>query len=185
MYKIKLSKLGYPCSGRGPHAARFKDHLIEHLPEWASYTQGRDVFISYKEKVGAVLEQRYYCSQIDQDEAKLLIHAATILRKRILCQQEPFNGSFSHKCLRSPIEEILLSFINVILQGHKANINEHSKEQFKSDAKLNTRTKIACTLCHLLIFNTVKYASSSDNTQIRHISDRETPFPLYYGIKLH
>ena len=36
-----------------------------------------------------------------------------------------------------------------------------------------------------MIFNTVKYASSSDNTVIRHSKDRKTPFPLYHGIKLH
>ena len=31
----------------------------------------------------------------------------------------------------------------------------------------------------------MKYASSSDNTVIRHSKDLETPFPLYHGIKLH
>lgn len=185
MYKIMMSDLGHPCSGREPHATRFKDHLLEHLPEWASYAQGRDVFISHKAKVGAVLEQSYHSSQIDQDEAVLVIHAAMVLRKRILQKQEPFNGSFSPQCLRSPIEETLLSFINVFLQGPKGNIDKHSREQSNSDAELGTRAKIACTLCQLLIFNTVKYASSSDSTQIRHSRDREMPFPLYHGIKLH
>ena len=135
--------------------------------------------------MGAVLAQTYHSSQIDQDEALVLIRAAMVLRKRILVKQEPFNGSFSSDCLSSPVEETVLNFMNVVLQGPKGNIDNSSRGSSGSDAALGTRTKIACTLSQLLIYNTVKYASSSDNTVIRHSKERETPFPLYHGIKLH
>ena len=185
LYKTMMSDIGRPCSGREPHSTRFKDHLLRHLPEWTEFAQGRDVFISHKVMVGTVLAQTHQSSHIDQDEALLLIRAAMALRKRTLKKQEPFSGSFSPDCLSSPVEETVLSFVNVVLQGPKATIDHSSRVQSGSDAALGTRAKIACTLSQLLIFNTVKYAYSSDNTVIRNSKDRETPFPLYHGIKLH
>jgi len=181
-YQTMMSDMGRPCSGREPHATRFKDHLLHNLPEWAELAEGRDVFISHKSTVGAVLAHTYHSSQIDQDEALLLIRAAMALRKRILLKQDTFNGSFSPNCLSSPVEETVLSFVNVVLQGSKGAVGHSSRIQSDSDAALGTRAKIACTLSQLLIFNTVKYASSSDNTVIRHSKERETPFPLYHGI---
>ena len=99
------------------------------------------------------------------------------LRKRILKKQEPIIGSFSPDCLSSPVEETVLSFGNVVLQGPKSTIDYSGRVQSGSDAALGTRAKIACTLSQLLIFNTVKHASSSDNTVIRHNKDRVKPKP--------
>ena len=107
------------------------------------------------------------------------------LRKKIIKKQEPLSGSFSPDCLSSPVEETVLSLVNVVLRGPKSTIDHSSRVQSGSDAALGTRANIACPLSQLLIFNTVKYASSSDNTVTRHSNDRETPFPLYHGIKLH
>ena len=80
---------------------------------------------------------------------------------------------------------MVLSFVNVVLQGPKGNTAQSDRNQSDNDAAVGTRAKIACTISQLLTFNTVKYASSSDSTLIRHSKDRETPFPLYHGIKLH
>lgn len=76
-----------------------------------------DVFISHKVMVGAVLTQTFYSSQIDQDEDLLLIWSAMALIKRNLMKQDPFNSSFSLRSLISPVEETVLSFVNVVLHG--------------------------------------------------------------------
>jgi hypothetical protein len=89
--------------------------------------------------VGTVLAQTYHFSYIDQDEALLLIRAAMALRKRILKKQELFSGSFSPDCLSSPVEETVLSFVNVVLQGPKSTIDHSSRVQSGSDAALGTR----------------------------------------------
>ena len=73
----------------------------------------------------------------------------------------------------------------MVLQGPKSTIDHSSRVISGSGAALGTRAMIACTISQLLISNTVKYASSSDNTVIHYTKDREIPFPLYHGIKLH
>ena len=185
LYKAMMSEMGRPCSGREPHATRFKDNMLHHLPDWAEFSQGRDIFISHKATVGTVLAQTYHSAIIDQDEALLLVRAAMAIRKRILVKYAPFNGSFSPYCLSEPVDETVLSFVNVVLQGPKGTIHHSRRVQAGSDAGLDTRAKIACTISQLLTYNTVKYASSSDSTAIRHSKERGTPFPLYHGIKLH
>ena len=172
-------------SGRKLHATRFKDNMLYHLPEWAKFSQGRDIFISHKATVGTVLAETYHAANIDQDEALLLVRAAMAIRKCILAKHAPFNGSFSPHCLTEPVDEKVLSFVNVVLQGPKGTIDNSSQVQAGSDAGLGTSAKIACTISQLLTYNTVKYASSSDSTAIRHSKERETQFTLYHGIKLH
>ena len=184
LYKAMMSEMGGPCSGREPHATRFKGNMLHHLPDWAEFSQGRDIFISHKATVGTVLAQTYHSAIIDQDEVLLLVRAAMAIRKRILVKYAPFNGSFSPYCLSEPLDETVLSFVNVVFQGPKG-IHHSRRVQTGSDAGLDTRAKIACTISQLLTYNTVKYASSSDSTAIRHSKERETPFPLYHGIKLH
>ena len=184
LYKAMMSEMGGPCSGREPHATRYKGNMLHHLPDWAEFSQGRDIFISHKATVGTVLAQTYHSAIIDHDEALFLVRAAMAIRKRILVKYAPFNGSFSPYCLSEPLDETVLSFVNVVLQGPKG-IHHSRRVQTGSDAGLDTRAKIACTISQLLTYNTVKYASSSDSTAIRHSKERGTPFPLYHGIKLH
>ena len=151
MYQKMMSDLGRPCSGREPHATRFKEHMLLHLPDWDTFNQGRDVYLSHRETVGNVLAEAYKSSQIDQDEALLLIRAAIFLRKCILTKQDTFKGSFSANCLTSPVDEAVLSFMNVVLQGPKGNLDNYRSAHDRSDASLGARAKIACTL---------KYAST-------------------------
>ena len=145
----------------------------------------RDVFLSHSDTVGEVLAQSLHQSGISQDDALLLMRAAGVLRKHVLVKQDPFTGSFSSHCLTGPVPEPLLTFMKVLLQGPKANI-EGSVESGESDAGMDQRSKVACGLCQLITYNTVKYAMSSPTAiQIRHTRDRDTPLPLYTGIKVH
>ena len=54
------------------------------------------------------------------------------------------------------------------------------------DANLDPRDKIACNISQLLIFNAVKGTYHTVNTPAaRHSNERETPFSLYRGLRLH
>ena len=114
-----------------------------------------------------------------------MIRAAEVLRKHVLVKQDPFTGAFPPDCLSKPVPAPLLTFMNVLLQGPKGNI-ERSSHTGGVDAGMNQRCKVACGLSQLIIYNMVKTATSSEKAvQIRHRRERETPFPLYVGIKLH
>ena len=143
LYKTMMSEMGRPCSGREPHATRFKDNMLHHLPDWAEFSQGRDIFISHKAMVGTVLAQTYHSTNINQDEALLLVRTAMAIRKRILVKHAPFNGSFSPHCLTEPVNKPVLSFVNVVLQGPKGTIDHSSRVQAGSNAGLGTRAKIS------------------------------------------
>ena len=57
------------------------------------------------------------------------------------------------------------------------------------DANLDPRDKIACNISQLLIFNAVKgtyqYYHTVNTPAVRHSNERETPFSLYRGLRLH
>ena len=89
-----------------------------------------------------MLAQSLHQSGISQDDASLLMRAAGVLRKHVLVKQDPFTGSFSSHCLTGPVLEPLLTFMKVLLQGPKANI-EGSMESGESDAGIDQRSKVA------------------------------------------
>ena len=84
----------------GSHIPQFKEHLLNLLPEWAEFSQGKEIYISNKTKVADLLAKAHDY-QIGQSDALLLMRAAVILRKCCLQKQKPFNGSFSPDCLTS------------------------------------------------------------------------------------
>ena len=105
-----------------------------------------------------------------------------ILREHALVKQYPFFGRFVSDCFSRPVPEPLLTFMDVLLQGPKVNIEGPQKY----DAGMDQGSKVACGICQLIIYNMVKYTSSSDTVvQMWHRRDQETPFPLYIGIKMH
>ena len=116
LYKDKLEELGRPCPDI--NATRFKDHLLSSLPTgWHSYTKGRDVFLSHSSTVGEALAQSFEQSEINQDDALLLMRATAVLWRHILVKQNRFMGSFPSDYLTVPVPEPLLSFMLVLLQG--------------------------------------------------------------------
>ena len=184
LYKNKMNELGRIF----PHlnATRFKQHLLQHLPHgWASFSRGRDVYLTHSDTVSEALAQSSKQSEINQDEALILMRAAGVLRKHVLVKQDPFTGAFLPDCASKLVPDPLLTFMNVLLQGPKGNI-ERSSHTGEGDAGMDQRCKVACGLSQLIIYNMVKTTSSSEKAvQMRHRRERETPFPLYIGIKLH
>ncbi|KAL8561604.1 hypothetical protein ACOMHN_024839 [Nucella lapillus] len=111
------------------------------------------------------------------------MRAAVMMHKFCLQSQEPFDGSFPPNCLTASVNEEMRSFFNVVLRGPSAL---HGREKIGGDANLDAREKIACNISQLLIYNTSKGTHHAVKTAaVRHNKERETPFPLYHGLKLH
>ena len=183
MYRTLMEEQGSPChDSRQPHSTRFKEHVLNLLPEWSEYSQGKEIFISNKSKVADLLAKAHD-SQIGQGDALMLMRAAVILRKCCLHKQEPFSGTFSPDCLISPVPQELRSFVNIILQGPSI-LREHGNVE--ADEPLHGRDKVACTISQLLMYNTYggTHHATKTNT-IRHVKERETPLLLYQGLKMH
>ncbi|KAL8558995.1 hypothetical protein ACOMHN_039751 [Nucella lapillus] len=187
MYQKLMSDQGHPCRDKKePHSTRFKDHLLNFLPEWAEFSQGnkgrKDIYISHKLKVAHELA-RTYMSHNGQEDALIFMRAAVMMHKFCLQSQEPFDGSFPPNCLTASVNEEMRSFFNVVLRGPSAL---HGREKIGGDANLDAREKIACNISQLLIYNTSKGTHHAVKTAaVRHNKERETPFPLYHGFKLH
>lgn len=183
MYRTLMEEQGSPClDTREPHSTRFKDHLLDHLPEWGEFAQGKEIYISNSTKV-ADLVAKAHDTLLDQDDALLLMRAAVILRKRCLLKQKSFNGSFSSDCLTAPVPEELRSFMNVILQGPSILRDQRNIEM---DNHVQGRTRIACAISQIVIYNTYHGTHHVSKTStIRHRVEHETPFVLYKGLKMH
>jgi hypothetical protein len=58
LYDRRLEQLGSEWSGTYVHGVRFKEHLLKKLgPEWAAFSEGRDIYIAHKKTVGAAVAQ--------------------------------------------------------------------------------------------------------------------------------
>ncbi|KAF5301239.1 hypothetical protein FQA39_LY10825 [Lamprigera yunnana] len=90
------------------HSARCKEHLLKKLEsDWYSFNDGKEVYISHKKTIGAALADTAR-TQVTEDEADKIVDVAVLLRKYILFQQMPFNGSFSSGCLSEPVAKLPL-----------------------------------------------------------------------------
>lgn len=178
MYENHLQHLGSEWIGVAVHKTRFKTHLLEKLgSEWSAYSQGRDVYISHTKSVGKAVAETV-TSKVTDDEAQKIVEVALLLRRYTLLQQLPFNGSFSSVCLSEPVAKPLLMFLDTLLQGTSS-----LAEGDEDTETVNAKVRVACTISQLICSNTTKRATSAVSLYQR--KDRETPFPLYLGLKLH
>ena len=58
--------------------------------------------------MGKILSEANTNQNLKQDDALLLMNAASLLRKKSIVIQEPFTGSFDENCLSHPVPEVLL-----------------------------------------------------------------------------
>ena len=101
------------------HQKRFKENILEKLgPDWSEYSDGHDVYVSHNKKIGAALAQNVNL-QMSEDEAKKIIHVGIMLRRFILLQHMPFDGSFNSSCLSEPVAKPLLTLLEVSYSNQK------------------------------------------------------------------
>ena len=70
-----------------------------------------------------------------------------------------------------------------MLRGTSAS---YGREKIGRDVNLDAREKIVCKISQLPIYNTSKGTHHAVKTAaINHNKERETPYPLYHGPKMH
>lgn len=177
LYHRRLEQLGSNWNEKCVHSGRLKDHLLKKLgPDWSAFSEGRNVYICHKKTAGAAVA-RTSCLQVTEEEAKSIVEVGLMLRKYILLQQMPFNGSFRSNCLTEPVAKPLLALLDVLIQGSSA-VDQTEENQ----VTINARTRVACTLSQLICSNAARQSTHALTLYQR--KERETPFPLYVGLKL-
>ena len=140
------------------NSTRFKEHLLQKLgDEWQSFQQSKFVILSPKSSTGEVLMD-HLKKDLSEEEAKMIIEVSLLLRKYVLQSQPTFSGYFSENCLLEPVPSPLLTMIRVLLE-------------------------VALTLSQLIISNSV-VRGRKDTENLYQVQERETPVPLYFGLKL-
>ena len=91
--------------------------------------------------------------------------------------QAPFTGSFSPNCLSEPVPNSLLTLLRVLLEG------AGGMDVAGNTEKVTARIRVALALSQLVISNAVNESSNAQH--LYQVRKRETPFPLYVGLKLH
>jgi hypothetical protein len=167
--KVKLSEQE---GAAAIHSTRFRDQILKRLgPEWTAHKDGNKTIIAREKSVGDALFQ----SWLSDSEAENIVSVGVLLRKYVLQSQPCFTGSFCDRPLSNIVPAPLLTLVDVLLEGPDAiKKNDQSNE--------TSKLKIASLISQLIVSNSSK---SSGALVQRNAKDRETPFPLYVGLKLH
>ena len=112
---------------------------------------------------------------LSETEAEKIVSVGVLLRKFVLKQQPQFKGSFGDEAATDPVLPPLLTLIDVLLEGPDAISERRDNER--------ARMKVAYLISQLIITNSSR--RSSDASLLYQMKERETPFPLYIGLKLH
>jgi hypothetical protein len=143
-----------------------------HFPDLREPTEGRDTLLAFNDDVGKVL--RKILSEECDDNGVHLAKAAEIVRKEMLKIRAAFNGSFTAQCQKESVPESLLSLVQMILHGPSITKQSQNFSQGQS----------ALSIAQILLYNSQSQRSSAQNT-LYHSRDRETPLPIYLGLKVH
>ena len=173
LYTNRLGQLGVEVAVR-INSKYLKNRILIHLPHMKAYKEGRDVFLAYEDDVGSVLREGY---QTDQDEQSvMMIKLADMIRQDIFTHKTTFSGKFDHNSQVESVPRSLLSLVNVLING--SNITDQTHNTNVSQPVLS--------IAQLLVYNCIKRRRDCGKTpQMYHSKDRETPLPVYVGLKAH
>lgn len=175
LYKTRLEQLGVDNEGR-VHTSRLKLRLLSVFPDLKAHLQGRSVMLTFDDDIGSAL--RKACDHDSDHDAMHLARAAKVVRREMFNRNFSFNGSFREESQQSVVPQSLLALVNMILEG--PNIKHQT--QLVTTAS----TTASLSISQLLMFNSVKHARAADaSSAVHHMRDRETPLPLYIGMKIH
>ena len=174
MYKNRLEQLGMVSDSR-VHTSRLKLGLLSAFPDLKAHVNGRNVMLSFHSDVGMAITKA--CSQDSEREAMCLARAARIVRREMFNSKFSFNGSFTDES-QNIVPQSLLALVNMILEG--PNI-KHQTELVNA-----ANVEASYSISQLMMFNSVQHARGNNaSSHVRHIKERETPFPLYLAMKIH
>ncbi|EDO40140.1 predicted protein [Nematostella vectensis] len=161
MYKDRLEQLGIPSTSR-VNSTRLKERLLAHLPDLEAYSQGRDVYLAFREELGKIVQK----AQIEESDetAVRLAKAAKIVNT--------FNGNFN--CQKESVPKSLLALVNMLLYG--PDIDSQSNNLASSQGGL--------TIAQLLQQSVLKRRRKEAKRERRN-KLRETPVAIYTGLLVH
>ena len=174
LYAKRLEQLGVTVSSR-VNSTHLKDRIVIHLPGMKAFKEGRDVFMAYEDDIGAVLRQGY---QTDRDEQSVMMtQIANTIRYDIFAQTIRFSGSFDQTSQVESVPQSLLSLVSMLVNG--SNIKDQTSNRCLSQPVL--------TIAQLLMSNCIKRRRNECGKvpHVYHSKDRETPLPVYLGLKAH
>ena len=176
LVKIYMSFLSrYNCKQTAIHSTRFKERLLEAVPNLTAIPHGRDVLLTLSDNLGIALQELRNQASSDVDAVHIM-HTAKIIRRDIFSQKHEFDGNLQIDSTAVP--STLLYLVTMILEG--------------IGCATTVDSVAALTLSQLMIFNCQKRRRNvhSENLHInvpviRHVASREPPLPIYVGLMLH
>ena len=175
LYKQKLIELG--CTDTtSVHSTRLKERLLDKIPGLEAQPHGRDILLTTRETVASVLADAHKTSLCD-DDAIHIVSTVEIMRKFILANPE-------EQCPDPLSEDTLKRYCSHPLHVFLRMVMEWTRCQKLIGHGQGARAKVACTVTNAIILNTVKHVASQASKDIRHQHERETPAPVYVGMKL-
>lgn len=176
LYKERLLSLG--VEDENIHVTRLKNRILAQIPDLVCHTdkhsKGQSTSLLFKDDVDNMVDKAVTGRDYDI-EALQLAKAAEIVRHEMFQVKQQFNGSFLPDCQGSSVPSSLLALVEMVLHGPNIRNRQNS-------STLNHTLSIA----QLMLFNSVNYAKKEPKTGCgRHTTDRETPLPLYVGLKIH
>ena len=157
------------------NSTRLKRRILENMPNLEAYTSGREVLMTFKKNVSAMLGNNM--SQTTDTETLTLWNAAKIIRKQLFTKTtatQPTSllpSTFGKQLEATP--ESLLTLIQLILTG-RTNINSNTARQTES-----------LTISQLIVSNAIKTPTNKASHHKRLSPEKETPLTLYIACKIY
>ena len=169
-YKRRLSNLGADPDIEINRTC-LKEKILLNCPYLNATKQGSEVLFVVDSDLGeAVLK-----ACIKDSDILCLAKAATIVCKQMFQNSYTFGGAMDRSEQIKSVPAALLSLVHMILEGPSI------KDQI---AKTELERNAGVTIAQLLAFNSVKY-EKKDTHSVRHHRTKETPLPVYIGMKVH
>ena len=165
LYSQRLVQLG--ISIPIVNKTRFKEKLLNYVPELCDFINGREILLSFDKDVGPFLSKACLYS-----DALLIEKTASLLRLKMLQCKSNFDGHFQKDYVNKCVPPQIMQFFESSLTGVKLG----------AEGKKVSDEMIA--LAHLFQFNCHK-TYKTDASFHRHSAQRETAFPVYLGLSVY
>ena len=175
MYCNRIEELDPDLEGR-IHSTHFKDRLLSSCPNLVAYKSGRDVFVSFREDIGAILQNAY--AEDTDDGGTYLAKAANIVRRKIRNCSVRFEGTFDESIQTVSVPRTLVTLLSMIMNGSNLTLKTNHENVYKQQPCLS--------ISQLLVCNTDKWRRQLDKqTFSKHSKNREPSLPVYIGLSIH
>ena len=129
--------------------------MLSSCPNLVAFKSGRDVFVSFREDVGAILQNAY--AEDADDEGTYLAKAASIVRRKILNCSVRFEGTFDESSQKVSVPKTLVTLLSMIMNGSNLTLETNDENVYKQQPCLS--------ISQLLVY--------------------EPPLPVYISLLIH